>query len=140
MIFSNQAQEKVNTVFKKYEVKFAYLFGSRATGKANKNSDYDFAVMLPREISADERFNKRLKMIGEVVGALKNNKVDLIVLNDTRSVLLKFAVIYEGKVIYDKDHDDRVDFEVMAMNYYYDFSPFLNAYNKAYLKRELAKN
>lgn len=48
-------------------------------------------------------------------------------------------IIKEGKIIFEKNHEKRVDFEFKTMREYYDFQPFLKEYNKIYLERELAK-
>ena len=126
-------------VFKKYNVVFAYLFGSQATGKTNQASDFDIAVMLPEKYDSSKRFKIRLKIMSEVGRAVGYpDKVDLVVLNDTKLILFKFVIIREGKVIYENNHLKRVNFELKTMNNYYDFSPFIEAYNKAYLKRILA--
>lgn len=127
---------KIKALFKKKGVIFGYLFGSQAKGTAIKSSDFDFAVMLDEE-DKKKRFDMRCRMIGELTGIVGKNEVDLVVLNDIRDILFKFVIIKEGITIYEKDHLKRVMFELRAMNDYYDFKPFLEAYNKAYLKREL---
>lgn len=134
-----QSQLKtLKTAFRKNGAVFAYLFGSQATGKANSRSDFDFAVMLSKEAKKNKRFDIRLKLISEISRILKNDKIEVIVLNDTRSLFFKFVIAKEGKLVFEKDHSVRVDFELKAMNEYYDYDSFLNSYNQAYLKRELA--
>src|SRR5258708_3016169 len=46
-----------NSILKKLDipVRKTYLFGSRATGDENPNSDYDFLVMLDMDMSHSER-------------------------------------------------------------------------------------
>lgn len=128
----------LKTAFQKNGLVFAYLFGSQATGKATKDSDFDFAVMLSEEVKKNKRFDIRLKLISEISRILKDDKIEVVVLNDTRSLLLKFVIAKEGKIIFEKNHSARVDFELKAMNEYYDYDSFLNSYNQAFLKRELA--
>jgi len=125
-----------NELFRKYNILFAYLFGSRAEERAVKSSDFDFAVMFPKETVLSGLFDMRCKMISELTGILGKD-VDVTALNDIDSVLLKFVVISKGMVIYEKDHGERLDFEVRVMNEYYDFKPFIEVYNKAYIKRSL---
>lgn len=131
--FSNQELEKV---FEENQVLFAYLFGSQATGKANFESDIDLAVYLNEDCK--DLFKRRLFLIERFQDVLKKN-VEVIILNEQRSILFKFVIIKEGKVIFEKNHGKRVDFELKTMEEYYDFQPFLEAYNKAYLERELAR-
>lgn len=125
-------------MFKKHRVVFAYLFGSRSTGKAVKESDFDVAIALPEKMDSGKRFTLRCKIMPEIARILKNEKIDVVVLNDINSILFKFAIIKEGIVIYEADHGARVLFELKIVNDYYDFSRFIEKYNEAYLKRELA--
>jgi len=136
--FSKKQFSDIKAAFQKHGAVFAYLFGSQATGQATKNSDFDFALMLSEKVKKDKRFNVRLKLISEISRLLKNNKVEVVVLNSEKSSFFKFVIIKEGEVVFEKDHSARVDFELKTMNEYYDFSPFLELYNQVYLKRELA--
>lgn len=138
MEFSKKQFSDIKAALQKHDAVFAYLFGSQATGQATKNSDFDFAVMLSEKIVKKKRFDIRLKLISEISRTLKNDKVEIVVLNNEKSSFFKFVIIKEGKVVFEKDHSARVDFELKTMNEYYDFSPFLNLYNQSYLKRELA--
>lgn len=130
---------ELTKIFKKYQVVFAYLFGSRATNKAIASSDYDFAVMLPADLDFKKTFDTRCRIISEIAGILKNEKVEVIILNDLRSILFKFVIIQEGLVLQEADHVARVMFELKTINEYHDFAPFIERYNEAYLKRELIK-
>ena len=79
---------ELSKVFKKYNVQFAYLFGSQATGKANRKSDFDFAVMLPEKINKNKRFNVRLKLMAETGKISKTfDNTDVVILNDINSIL-----------------------------------------------------
>ena len=40
----NEAKRFIVNINKKYKIKFAYIFGSQATGKATENSDVDIAI------------------------------------------------------------------------------------------------
>lgn len=139
MNIKREQLKKLKITFRRNEVVFAYLFGSQATGKAAKNSDFDFAVMLSEKMNDKKRFDIRLKIFSEASRILKSDKIEVVVLNDEKSPLLKFVIIKEGKVVFEKDHPARVDFEFRTMNEYYDFSRFLEAYNDAYLQRQLMK-
>ena len=129
---------KIKKLFAEKKILFAYFFGSRATGNATENSDYDFAIFFSERTSENERFKARCKLMSQVEAILKKPS-DVLSLNDTKGILLKFSIIKERKVIFEKNHSKRLDFEVKTMNDYYDFSPFIDEYNKAYLKRKLKK-
>ena len=123
-------------VFKRNKVSFAYLFGSQADGSFSKDSDVDIAVMLPFEMKKEERFDLRLNLMGEISKILKK-KVDVAVLNDIRSLYFKYIIIKEGRIIYKKTDLSPADFESKTLGIYFDFRPFLENYNKAYVKRSL---
>ncbi len=122
---------KVKQILRKHGVRFAYLFGSRAEGRAIKSSDYDFAVYFGHG-SDSSRFDTRMQLIGSLQ-AILGTDVDLIVLEDIHSVSLKHEVVMRGKIIYEKDQSARIDFELRTRREFADFEPFLNAYNQAYI-------
>ena len=123
---------KVKRLFSRYGVRFAYLFGSRATGKGKiAASDYDFAVYFGAG-TGGSRFKKRLKLMAELQELFAPVPIDLVVLDDIRSVVLRYEVIANGRLIFVKDTNARIDFEFRSMHDYYDFSPYLRAYNMAY--------
>jgi len=39
--------------------------------------------------------------------------------------------------VLERDHAQRIDFELKTMQEYYDFRPFIKEYNEAYLQRSL---
>lgn len=131
----NNISQLLEPVFKKYHVKLAYLFGSYARGNQIKESDVDIAVLLDESIPENERFNQRLKMAGEFSLLLKNN-VDLIILNDTSSATFKYSIIQEGKFLH-QEESDKVEFEIVTMNNYFDLLPFFDLYNQNYVQANL---
>lgn len=121
----------IKKIFEKYKVSFAYLFGSRAEQRASKSSDFDFAVYINSK-SKTKRFQNRLALLQELEEILPR-PVDVVVLNDTHSTTLRYSIVSEGKLIYEKDEGKRLDFEIFIMNEYEEFAPFLKEYNKMYL-------
>ena len=69
----------------------AYLFGSRAAGRAHHESDVDVGVLLDRTIHAtpQARFDARLKLTAHVGHVLGTDAVDLVVLNDAPPHLVR---------------------------------------------------
>ena len=128
--------KELMTVFRENKVSFVYLFGSQASGNSGKDSDVDIAVMLPFEMKKEERFDSRLKLMGKISEILKK-KVDIVVLNDIRSLYFKYIIIKEGKIIYKESDLSPAEFESKALGIYFDFRPFLENYNKDYVKRIL---
>lgn len=61
-----------------------YLYGSYAEGRAHRESDVDVGVLLDWQVhtSRKARLLQRVWLTSEVMGALRENAVDLVVLND----------------------------------------------------------
>jgi len=129
-------QNKLKHFFRQEkDILFVYLYGSVAQGRGNYESDVDLAVYLDEKKVADF-FKKRLFLIENVQSILRKT-TEVVILNELSSILLKFVIIKEGKVIFERDRGERVDFELKVMQEYYDFQPFIEEYNKAYLERSL---
>ena len=98
-------------------VKFVFLYGSQTDGKANKMSDYDFAVYY--EGNKKERFNF-------LIGANFSEKFDVKIFQDLPLFIKK--EVLKGRVIYAKDrgfvygvvYQTIKDFESFK-RYYYDY-------------------
>lgn len=62
----------------------AYLFGSQAERRAHHESDVDIAVLLSRDVhpSPAARFQERIRLCAWLVGELRENRVDVVILND----------------------------------------------------------
>lgn len=99
------------------KVKFIFLYGSQASGKANKMSDYDFAVYYDGD--KKERFNFLIK-------ANFNEKFDVKIFQDlplfVRKEVLKGKVIYfkDRRFVYEIVYQTIKDFEFFK-RYYYDY-------------------
>ena len=108
------------------DISFAYLFGSQAAGRTSKFSDIDVAVFL----NSDPDGKKRLEILGDVIDAVKSNRVDLVILNSA-PLPLKSRVIKTGQLLVDNDPFARHVFESNTVRSYIDFS----RYEKAILRR-----
>lgn len=134
----NKIQNQLIPFFKQENcILFVYVFGSTAQGLTNFESDVDLAIYL-NEKKVSNLFKKRLSLIEKIQSILKRS-TEVVILNEIKSIFFKFVIIKEGKVIFERDHGKRVDFELKTMQEYYDFQPFLEEYNKAYLQRTLQK-
>ena len=108
---------------KRPEVNTVYLYGSFAKGDAIESSDIDIGIYL------DLSFKPDLHYLGdtleEVKSLVSDRKVDAFVIN-TMSPLFRFNVIYPNKILYCRDHEKRVDFELKTRRDYEDYLPFFN--------------
>ena len=131
------------------EVLFCYLFGSQVTKNFIPESDVDLAIYLAvsknkdfsntraeqsevkREDEDLSSSSKRLELIGEISKVLKK-QADIVVLN-TAGPFLKYVILQQGKLIFEKDQAQRIDFELKSINEYFDFKPVMEEYNKRLL-------
>jgi len=109
------------------EVKLVYLFGSRANGKSGPLSDYDFGIYLD-EKDPRKRFDLRLKLISEVSKELKEDRIDICILNDIDGPELKYNIIKNGKLIFE-EKPFKILVEPKILNEYFDFHLSLLKYN-----------
>lgn len=123
-------------IFAGVPASFAYLFGSYATRTATGKSDVDIAVLFDRPTPKAERFERRLQLMADLSRLLKKN-VEVVVLNDVSSLFFKYAIIKEGILLYKKSEAARIEFEDKILGEFFDFQPFLDAYNRHYVKTRL---
>jgi len=112
-----------------------YLFGSAATGQRTPLSDIDIAVLLPDDIPKEEYFDRKLKMIAELMGLLQEDDIDLVILNEAPP-LLKHRVVTRGRAVFCRDERAQNGFEARAILEYLDFKPILELQYR-YMKKRL---
>ncbi len=117
-------KEEVKSFMKKlkerrdfHRVKFVILFGSRAEGRARKDSDYDFAIYYDGD--SKERFKFQIALS-------ENEKFDIKIFQDLplfiKKEVLKGKVIYAENLsfVYDTAYETIKEFEDFK-RYYYDY-------------------
>ncbi|MEI6331483.1 MAG: nucleotidyltransferase domain-containing protein [Pseudanabaena sp. ELA645] len=86
-------------------LKLLILFGSRATGQNNEDSDYDFALICDQEIYQDWKKKGKswfsLYSIFENIFELPNEAIDIVDLNRC-SPILAHEIANNGKPLYEK--------------------------------------
>jgi predicted nucleotidyltransferase len=115
-------------------VELAYLFGSTVNGDARVDSDVDLAILLPRSSRASGRFKVRLSLIASL-SKLYSKEFDVVVLNDTPSLLFKFITVSQGRLAYRQDEVTQALYESQVLAEYADFRPFIDQYNAAYVAK-----
>ena len=119
--------EKLTYIFESFpEIKLVYFFGSKSNNNGGPLSDYDFAVYLV-ERDRKKRFDIKLNLMKELSLAFKTDAIDVVIFNDTESPELKYGVIRDGRVIYEKE-PYRVLVEPRILNDYFDFIYGLRKY------------
>ena len=125
-------------IFKKFHVKLAYLFGSRAKGTAAAESDYDVAVLF-REKPADPLALKETAFLSLELKRGFAQRLEIVSLNDA-PLLLQYEVTAHGQPLYCENEEERVRFEVLTIKKYIDEQPMRNVYNRALHERILRGN
>lgn len=101
-------------------VKFAYLFGSMASGRAGPRSDVDIAVYLDDDAVQSET---RLEILGKLMDVFETDNIDLVILNQA-SLPLKMNALISRWILADNKPFERHRFESKTMREYFDFSRF----------------
>lgn len=101
----------------------AWIFGSAARGDLRADSDIDVGILFrtPGDTALDHH-----RMIGELAARLESSTVphpvDVVVL-ESQGVIFCHRAFVEGQLIYEADHERRVDFESDTVVRALDFRP-----------------
>lgn len=109
-----------DNLFQQFPIAVVYLFGSRGREEEDTESDYDFGILLDERVPLLEIVNLKFSLVKELIRYLKK-PADIIIMNQPDVPLsLKFRIIKEGRVIYEKDGLIRSRFEVNVISLYLD--------------------
>jgi uncharacterized protein len=101
------------------EVRLAFLFGSRARGRAREDSDFDIAVLLDAEAARADRGKTVRRLAGRLGRVVSSALLDIVVLNDAPS-LLRHRVLRDGIVLFQRSPEERCRFAVKTIRDYQD--------------------
>ena len=116
------------------DVELAYLFGSTAEGTEGPLSDIDVGVYLSNNLTPEQKIEKRLKLTSELVGFLKTNNIDLIIMNNA-SPIINFEIIKPNTPLFIKDKDFKLGVEQRIMSIYLDRKYHEELLNRGFLDR-----
>ena len=113
----------------------ARLFGSHGESRAHRDSDVDVGVLLDRGMvpTGRQRFDLRVHLTSDLIHALGNNSVDLVVLNDAPPLLAR-RIIRTGIEVFCRDRDLDTDFRRDVQIRAADLAPFLERYRRITLE------
>lgn len=111
----NLLEQIKETVKKDQNILGVYFFGSLLKGYANRESDFDLAVVVDKKKPDSE--DSIYKLIKDIQFP-KN--LDLSVVDSTSSPLFLFQVISKGQRIYERKRNEMVQFETFVLHNYYD--------------------
>lgn len=108
------------------EILLAYLFGSAAQGRMNRLSDIDIALLVDKEkfkeLDIGRPYGYKAAMIAGLMGLLRTDDIDLVLLHQAPPLLAN-EVISEGSLLFCRDEDLRIAFEVAVKHRYIDTKP-----------------
>lgn len=113
------------------EVRVAYLFGSRATGRARPDSDLDIAVKVDagRDAAHGPILLRVVDAITAQLGSL-GERADVLDL-DAAGSAVAFRVIREGRRFLSRDERERVRLEAWIARRYDDEAPHRALFRRA---------
>jgi len=121
---------------RRYGLKYLVLFGSRASGGADRLSDWDFAARFGRRPGIREI----IELLADIMDLVGDDRVDLVVLDRPGSPpALLHEALWQGKplCIFDRDTYlwDKVRALALYQEYLVVFRPRLEAMVKRLAKR-----
>lgn len=130
--------QDVSSVFSYYPVLFSYVYGSYATDTSHPFSDLDIGIYLEPE------FDDHVHKIEMDLALELDKKLGHVIETDVRAINnlpLTFLgqILTEGILIYSKNENVRVEFEIGIRKRYFDFMPVLQNYNKAYIESSVSQ-
>ncbi|MEA3355929.1 MAG: nucleotidyltransferase domain-containing protein [Candidatus Bipolaricaulota bacterium] len=136
-------RKKIEPYFaQRKEVLLAYLFGSVAQGRANRLSDIDIALLVDEKeserLNTKQPYGYKATVIADLMGLLQTNEIDLILLHEAPPLLTN-EVISEGSLLFCRDENVRVAFEVTAKHKYIDTKP-LRQIKRQYLYNRIDRD
>lgn len=129
-MYKNPDLKILPNIFKKYkDIQAVYLFGSYSTGKKHPESDIDLAI-VPANLNVKD---KKLEILTDLAKHGFCN-IDLVFL-DTNDIVLKFEVVRNNSIIYQKTDFNHGEYFSKVLRQYFDFVPYLNVQRQAYKER-----
>jgi hypothetical protein len=99
-------------------------FWFHGTGKDGKSSDLDIAILFKPGLSKYERFDLRL-------AGRETDMVDM----EAAPLYLQHQVRKTGRLIAEKDHTYRVNFDIRSRREYFDLAPVLERRNRKLIEQ-----
>lgn len=118
-----EIRNKLNPLFKDKGLQLVLLFGSAVTGKMHKQSDIDLAFLFDKPVDI-------LTLTNKVIRLLNTDNIDVIDLRRA-SPLLKFSIVKNGRLIYEKEQGIFNEFYSLAFRRYIDTKKMRVAQAKA---------
>jgi len=117
-------------------VMIAYLFGSLAVGSMLPTSDVDIGLVLAPndDLSAYERMKLEFDIAAEVERRCDVREADIRSI-DNAPMTVQGMVVSEGILLFSRDEEFRVEYEVRTRKLYFDFLPVVEMMRTAFFEQ-----
>lgn len=119
-------------VLAKFPVEIAYLHGSVARGCPLPTSDVDVAVLLTELPPPYDRLRLEFDIQAALEDACGLSNLDVRAINKA-PLMVQGHIIQEGVLLYNRDKDRRVAFEVLTRKKFFDYRPTAERMEQAFL-------
>lgn len=128
-----QLKANIASVLAKYPVDMAYLYGSMARGRPLPTSDIDIALVLTDPPPPYERLKLELTIQADMEDTCQLRELDVRSINQA-PLMVQGRILQEGLLLYERNKDFRVAFEVLTHKKYFDFLPAAEKMQKGFLR------
>ena len=119
MDITEKQTQKIEEVAKKYSLKLVLLFGSQATDKTRKESDFDVAYLPEKNLSFDDEIDKNLQF----TYIFRHDRVDTVDMRKAPALLL-YAIFRQCLILFKKDDLIFPTYRAYAFKKYIEAKPF----------------
>lgn len=110
-----EIEEKIKEILNKNNVEIGYLFGSYASGKNNKLSDIDIAILFSNLVNEKEMDDAEDTIKYQIIKDLNVKKADLINLRKNNNKALRHEILFKGKPLIVKNYLTKRYLELKAV-------------------------
>lgn len=132
MMLTQDMREKVVEVARKYNLSLVLLFGSQATGKTHKGSDYDIAYLSDAPLSLKDES----KLVIDLMQMFRSEAVDIASIRGA-SPLLLYEIVHTGEVLFERTPSLFTSLYVYAIRVYEEARPLFELRSE-FLKKRIA--
>ena len=136
MDLTNRLREKISGILVQQPVMLAYLYGSAVEGNMLPSSDVDIGLIFDpkRGLSSYERMQIEFKIAAEIERSCGILEADVRSI-DNAPLTVQGAVVTEGILLYSRNEEFRVEYEVNTRKHYFDFLPVVEMMRGSFLRQ-----
>lgn len=122
----NEIKQLIETCSPPGLVLAVYLFGSALRSEFKDRSDIDLSFLVDENRYREDPFEATapVHMIAGKIGVIFDRETDVVILNSA-SLEIAHEIIATGLILFEKETDLRLEYEIKIKGMYFDFQPFL---------------